>query len=134
MGEDNLLSGNFVYKDKVEFSALLQDYIEAISYFDELYTWAKELGQKDRITTDEFDEIEEALAVGGTALKRSAELSAKSISYDIKQMRRLTRSQAKQKRLDLETAVLRRRVDELRAIIYDPDKKIVPDNLEGRVE
>ena len=83
MEEDNLLSGNFAYKNKVEFSALLQDYITAIEYFDQLYTWAKELGQRNRITTSEFGEIEEALDVGGAALRRSAELSAQSISnYD----------------------------------------------------
>jgi hypothetical protein len=85
MEEENILKGNFVYKEEAEFSALLKDYIDAIEFFDQLYVWAKELGQKDRILTSEFDEIEEALAVGGSALKRSAELSAKSISdYDTK--------------------------------------------------
>ena len=85
MDEDNLLRGNFAYKNKAEFSSLLQDYIDAIEYFDQLYSWAKELGQRNRITTSEFNEIEEALAVGGAALRRSAELSAKSISnYDAK--------------------------------------------------
>jgi hypothetical protein len=85
MDEDNLLRGNFAYKNKAEFSALLQDYFTTIEYFDQLYTWAKELGQRNRITTSEFCEIEEALALGGAALLRSAELSAKSISnYDTK--------------------------------------------------
>ncbi|MBW2965482.1 hypothetical protein KY342_00090 [Candidatus Woesearchaeota archaeon] len=85
MEEENLLRGKFVYKNKKEFSSLVADYVTAIEYFDQLYSWAKELGQRDIIITSEFDEIEEALAVGGAALRRSAELSAKSISdYDAK--------------------------------------------------
>ncbi|MBW2982307.1 hypothetical protein KY343_05490 [Candidatus Woesearchaeota archaeon] len=85
MEEENLLRGNFAYENETEFSALLQDYADAVEYFDQLYLFAKELGQRNRITASEFDEIDEALAVGGAALKRSAELSAKSISnYDTK--------------------------------------------------
>jgi hypothetical protein len=85
MNQENPLSGKFAYRNKVEFSALLQDYTEAIEYFDQLYVWAKELGQRNRITTSEFEEIEEALSVGGVALQRSGELSAMSISkYDTK--------------------------------------------------
>jgi len=78
MKEEWRIRGDFSFKDESEGSAIIQDYIEAIDYFDELYTWAKELGQKDRITTDEFGEIEEALKIGGTALERSAELSMRS--------------------------------------------------------
>jgi hypothetical protein len=85
MDKYNLLKGKFAYKNRAEFLALVNDYVNALGYFEQLYTWAKELGQRNRVTTDEFDEIEQALAVGGAALQRSAELSAKSISdYDTK--------------------------------------------------
>ena len=85
MSEEYLLYGNFAFENESERLALINDYIEAVEYFDQVYPWIEELGKRTRITTVEFEEIEQELEVGRVALLKSGELSAHSISnYDTK--------------------------------------------------
>jgi len=85
MSEEYMLQGNFEFENEAERFALLKDYVDAIKYFDQLYMWTKEVCKKHSITISEFDQIEETLEVGRTALLKSAELSAHSVSnYDTK--------------------------------------------------
>ena len=104
-----------------EFEYIIQrrTYLTSRKLFHDYYK--KAMGYKDNsaLTNSQFSELTETIRLGMMTLEYQTKL--RSIRAGDKLMR--------------ERAVLRRRIDRLREIMYDPNKEIVPDpDLEGRVD
>ena len=113
-----------IMMEEFEHQQNKQVYRTSRKIFRDYYKTAIKYKDNDTLTRSQLDKLTEAVGLGMLTLE---------YLNVIRQKGRSKRSQAKQKRLDLERAVLRRRVDKLRdIIIHDPDKKSDSD-LEEKV-
>jgi hypothetical protein len=80
--------------------------------------------EKNELTKDEFEELSDSIRLGMLTLEYLNDVIKKYHKYG-----------SSNDRIALERQILRRRVDEIRDIIFDTNKKLVSDNgLEGKVD
>ncbi len=103
-----------------EFEALMHGraYRSSRRLFGDYYKTAICYRDNDTLTNSQFEELAQTIRIGSLVLKY---------------LSNFRRNRSRDNRYIQERAVLRKKVDALRAIISDPDKKIIPDDLEERV-
>ena len=108
--------------DEIEYQQNKQVYRNCRKLFRDAYKPARHYRDNDTLTRSQVNDLAEAIRLGMQTLE---------YLHTLRENGCFVRTAAHQERLYRERAVLRKRVDELREIIYDPDKKLVPDNDGG---